>query len=392
MKKMDIPRGLYKYQPLKGVVLFLILPFWGGCTVLGTGSGSQNQENPGLLTLVTWNVQALFDGDETGIEYDTYLQAAGWSDEKYRARLNSLAQAIGRMADKTPDILGLEEIENIQVLEDLLEGPLANCGYKYLCFANNPGASLGIGLLSRFPLEETRVHSITAQGETTPRPLVEVRLHVQNQPLVLLVCHWKAKQGNKEPAATEFLRRASARVVMRRLQELRQEGPDIPVLIMGDLNENYDEWYRETGTAITALLPDDPKAAELVGLSTDAETCGISPEKALEDFLILSRNKPPKPTYFPATALTLYSPWGKELQEGSYYYQGNWETIDHFLLTEPLFDHKGWDFDTCMVINQEPFINAQGRPYAYNPRTGNGLSDHLPLLLILKIVPPQDEP
>ncbi|MHB9292434.1 hypothetical protein Holit_01531 [Hollandina sp. SP2] len=388
---MDTPRILYRYQPLKGVTLFLILPFWGGCTILGTGSGSQNQENSGLLTLVTWNVQALFDGNETGIEYDTYLQAAGWTDEKYRARLNSLAQAVDRMAGKVPDILGLEEIENIQVLEDLRGGPLAKSGYQYLCFANNPGASLGIGLLSRFPLEETRVHSITAQGETIPRPIVEVRLQVQNQPLVLLVCHWKAKQGNKEPVSTEFLRRASARVVMRRLQELRKEDPAIPVLIMGDLNENHDEWYRETGTAITALLPDDPHAAELTGLTIAAEADSTSPEQRPGDFLILSKNKPPKPAYFPATALVLYSPWENELQEGSYYYQGHWETIDHFLLNDPLFDHKGWDFDTCKVINQEPFINAQGRPYAYNPRTGNGLSDHLPLLLILKIVSTQDE-
>ncbi|MDR1987022.1 MAG: endonuclease/exonuclease/phosphatase family protein [Treponema sp.] len=376
---------------MKGAALFCILPFWGGCTVPGTGSGSQDQKSSGLLTLVTWNVQALFDGNETGIEYDTYLQAAGWTDEKYRARLNALAQAVGRMAGKGPDILGLEEIENIQVLEDLRGGPLAESGYKYLCFAHNPGASLGIGLLSRFPLEETRVHSITAQGETIPRPIVEVRLQVQNQPLVLLVCHWKAKQGNKEPAATEFLRRAAARVVLRRLQELRQEGPDIPVLIMGDLNENHDEWYRETGTAITALLPDDPNAAERTGLTIDAEAWGTSPEKRPGDFLILSKHKPPKPVYFPAAALALYSPWENELHEGSYYYQGRWETIDHFLLNDPLFDRKGWDFDTCTVINQEPFINAQGRPYAYNPRTGNGLSDHLPLLLILKIVPSQDE-
>ncbi|MDR0721273.1 MAG: endonuclease/exonuclease/phosphatase family protein [Treponema sp.] len=393
MNQMDASRGLYRYQFLKGVALFLILSFWGGCRVLGTGSGSQDQENPGLLTLVTWNVQALFDGDESGIEYDTYLQTAGWTDEKYRARLNSLAQAIDRMDGKAPDILGLEEIENIQVLEDLLGGPLANCGYTHLYFAHNPGASLGIGVLSRFPLEETRVHSITDQGETVPRPLVEVRFSVQNQPLVLFVCHWKAKQGNKKPVVdTEFLRRASARILLRRLQELRHESPDIPVIVMGDLNENHDEWYREAGTAITALLPDDPKAVELTGLTIDAEIYGASPEKASRDFLILSGNKPPKPAYFPAAALVLYSPWGRELQEGSYYYQGRWETIDHFLLTEPLFDRKGWDFDTCMVINQEPFITTQGRPYAYNPRTGNGLSDHLPLLLTLKLAPAQDEP
>jgi endonuclease/exonuclease/phosphatase family metal-dependent hydrolase len=283
----------------------------------------------------------------------------------------------------------MEEIENIHILEDLVDGPLASCGYQYLYFANNPGAPLGIGLLSHFPLAETRVHSITAQGQTAPRPIVEARLYVQNQPLVLLVCHWKAKQAGKETAATEFLRRAAARILVRRLQELREEDSTIPVIIMGDLNENHDEWYRETGTTITALLPDDPEAAMLTGSIRDAEAFSSFPGNGSGDFLIISRNKPPRPVYFPATGLGLYSPWGNELQDGSYYYKDNWETIDHFLLTEPLFDRIGWDFENCMVINQEPFVNAKGRPYTYNPRTGNGLSDHLPLLLTLKITPTQ---
>ncbi|MDR1029826.1 MAG: endonuclease/exonuclease/phosphatase family protein, partial [Treponema sp.] len=185
------------------MVLLVILPFFGGCTVIGTGSSASDKENTKTVTIVTWNVQALFDGDETGIEYDTYLKASGWTFEKYRARLNSLAQAMSRIASKTPDILGMEEIENIRILEDLVEGPLANCGYQYLCFGNNPGASLGIGLLSRFPLAETRVHSITDQGQTAPRPILEARLSVQNQPFVLLLCHWKAKQADKETTATE---------------------------------------------------------------------------------------------------------------------------------------------------------------------------------------------
>jgi endonuclease/exonuclease/phosphatase family metal-dependent hydrolase len=365
----------------------LLLSFWGGCTITETGSGSSDRETPGTLTIATWNVQALFDGDESGIEYDDYLQAAGWSAEKYQARLNSLSKAIGRMAEQAPDILGLEEIENVRVLEDMVSGPLADYGYQYLCFAANPGAALGIGLVSRFPLAETRVHSITAYGKTIPRPILEVQLQVQNQPLALLVCHWKAKQGETEKnAATESLRRASARIILRRLQELRQEHPAIPVLIMGDLNENHNEWYRGGETTLTALLPDDPKAAERTGLRIEAETFDGSERKIPEDFLILSGNKPPKSEYFPPPALALYSPWGNELHDGSYFYKGAWETIDHFLLTESLFDRVGWDFDTAVVIRQEPFINAQERPYAYNPRTGTGLSDHLPLMLTLRLL------
>jgi endonuclease/exonuclease/phosphatase family metal-dependent hydrolase len=332
-------------------------------------------------------MQALFDGQESGSEYDTYLQTAGWNDEKYRSRIQALGQGILGMAEKAPDLLGLEEIENIQVLEDLVKGPLAACGYRHLYFTHNPGASLGLGLISRFPLVETRLHSITDQGATIPRPVLEVRIIAQEQPLVLFVCHWKAKEGTKTQGGdTEFLRRASARVLSRRLYELRKEDPVLPVIIMGDLNENPDEWYRETGAVRTALLPDDPEAAARVGFPEDASWGSIVP-----DFLILSRQKPPQPVYFPAGAVGLYAPWGQELQGGSYYYQDRWESIDHFLLTESLFDHKGWEFDTCRVLNQAPFINAQGHPHTYNPRTGNGLSDHLPLVLHLRWTPPAVE-
>jgi hypothetical protein len=70
--------------------------------------------------------------------------------------------------------------------------------------------------------------------------------------------------------------------------------------------------------------------------------------------------------------------------DGSYFYQKSWETIDHFLLNEVFFDQKEWEFDACEVLNAAPFVNDKGFPNRYNPRTGSGLSDHLPLLLTLK--------
>ncbi|MDR3341459.1 MAG: endonuclease/exonuclease/phosphatase family protein [Treponema sp.] len=361
---------MHKTIPAALISLILCL---GGCEV--TESGSSKTDSPGTLTIATWNVQTLFDGAEAGTEYDDYRGSAGWTGEKYTARLNSFAQAISRMIETAPDILGLIEIENSPVLTDLVTGFLSKYGYHWTFFASNPNAALGIGMISRFPFTETKVHSITAQGETIPRPVLEVRLQPQDTPVVLFVCHWKSKVGGD--TLTESSRRASARVIQRRLWEIRQENPVIPVVIMGDLNENHDEFYRNDGSVISALLPDDQKAAELTGFIQAKQ----------QDFLILSRNKPPTPEYFASDATVLYSPWGNELQDGSYHYKGAWETIDHFLLTDALFDQTGWDFDSCRVINQEPFVDAHGNPAAYNPRTGNGLSDHLPLVLVLKHTP-----
>jgi endonuclease/exonuclease/phosphatase family metal-dependent hydrolase len=310
--------------------------------IAGTDSEAQTGEALTALTLGTWNLQALFDGQETGLEYDEYLNSAGWSAEKYQARLTALAQAIGKMADHTPDVLAFQEVENGEVLKDLVEGPLAQYGYRWTGVARTPGASLGIGVISRLPLGETKAHSITYHHETTPRPGREVWLLPGKEDLVLFICHWKSKLGGGDE--TEPLRRAAARVILRRLREIGAAEGDVPAIILGDLNENHDEFYRRAGSVVSALLPDDPKAAEFSGFFRDEEAPALG---STPDFLVISRQKPPQTRFFSPAAAVLYSPWGTELQKGSYNYQNEWETIDHTLLSRGLFDQRGWEFDSC---------------------------------------------
>ncbi|GHT68608.1 endonuclease [Spirochaetia bacterium] len=355
------------------LVLFtvVLLIFCGGCESTGGDGGASNS----TISIMSWNLQALFDGTEHGGEYDEYRDSTGWSGEKYSARLNNIAKGIEHLEQGAPDVLALVEVENAQVLEDLAR-TLAKYGYKWTFFANNPGMSLGVGVLSKFPLISTRSHSFSGKDEMTPRPVMEVWVQPKDAPLALFICHWKSKLGGDE--ATESLRRASARVILRRLREIGREQPGTPALVMGDLNENHDEFYRQGGNFLSALIPDDPQAAALTGFTSD--------EGAKQrDFLILSENKPPVSAHFGPEAMALYSPWYNELADGSYYYKKAWETIDHFLLNEALFDGTGWDFKDCSVVTVQPFTNSKGFPASYNPRTGMGLSDHLPLLLMLKM-------
>jgi endonuclease/exonuclease/phosphatase family metal-dependent hydrolase len=341
----------------------------------------RSSENARLFTALSWNVQALFDGAETGLEYDEYKSRTGWSEEKYEARLNSFSRAIQELfktgeidlAEEMPDLIGLMEVENPKVLEDLARR--IKGGYNWTGFAGAPGSALGIGVLSRLPLIKTKAHSINDNGEETPRPILEICIEKEGNSLVFFICHWKSKLGGDE--ATETLRRASARVVLRRLREIEEEEPDLPVIIMGDLNENHDEFFRREGKIISALLPDDPQAAELAAREGDAEA-------ALQnDFLILSGEKPPQSRNF-SSGIALYSPWENTLTGGSYFYKNDWETIDHLLLTGALFDGRGWEFSSAEAIANSPFTASSGHPASYNPRNGSGLSDHLPLLLMLK--------
>jgi len=369
------------------VCVLFFLALTAGCTGCEISGEGKTSEGNGSLAIMTWNIQALFDGVEHGTEYDDYSESADWNREKYRGRVNVIARAVDGM-ERKPDVIALQEVESETVIADLA-AELSARNYNWTHFATIPGSALGLGLLSRFPLSGARAHAVTVEGESAPRPMLEARVTVATGgSLALFNCHWKSKLGGDD--ATESIRRASARIIVRRLRELAEAEPDLPVIVMGDLNENYDEFYRRSGAAISALLPDDPRAAEFTGLYglADGSYTAATIAGLQKDFIVICKNKPPVTRYFPAGVAALYSPWAAELQDGSYYYKNNWETIDHFLLSPQLFDGIGWDFEGCAVVNYPPFVSAKGFPVAYNPRTGSGLSDHLPLLLFLKM---QDE-
>jgi endonuclease/exonuclease/phosphatase family metal-dependent hydrolase len=330
------------------------------------------------IVLLTWNVHNLFDGKDNGFEYDEFKEAAGWSTEKYLGRINSISAAIDTI-EPQPDIILLQEIESLMVLEDLAYS--LSGGYTWSHFANNYGAALGIGILSRFPFSDSKVHSITIDSDTTPRPVLETRIQTDDGAFVIFSCHWKSKVGGD--AATESVRKASARVILRRIRELWENEPELGIIVAGDLNENHDEFYRRGADTICALLPDDPYCVQLTGL-LDADIEEIAGLQ--KDFIVLSKNTPPEPVHFPQGTIVLFSPWMRELEKGTYFYRNNWEAIDHFLLSGQFFNKTVWDYQKTMVVNSHSFTNNNGVPVPYNPRTGNGLSDHLPLLLILRPV------
>jgi endonuclease/exonuclease/phosphatase family metal-dependent hydrolase len=341
------------------------------------------------VTILSWNVQALFDGKETGNEYDEYREGAGWTGEKYSGRLRALSAAIDGVAEK-PDIIVVIEAETAEILEELVRGPpLGGQGYSQIRFANNHEGSLGAGIISRLPVLKTSVHSLYDNGVITPRPVLEAWIapafRESGVPMVLFVCHWKSKLGGA--VETEAVRMASVRVIQRRIREIRKDDPAVPVVIAGDLNENHDEFYRRGAKAVTALMPDDSSAAAAGGGEGDGE----KEDGARNDFLVISGNKPPRPVHFPKTMEGFFSPWETELEDGSYYYENNWETIDHVLLSKEFFDAAGWEYESCRIVNEEPFTGRHGYPSPYNPRNGTGLSDHLPLLLKLRIVPSENK-
>jgi endonuclease/exonuclease/phosphatase family metal-dependent hydrolase len=362
-------------QYVKSAAYIFMLVLFAGCSLAQTESELSRKDH---LTIASWNVQALFDGADNGHEYDEYRTGTGWNSEKYQARLNIITGAIkGSDGNEgfNPDILTLIEVENPDVLRDLAEMP--GMDYRWTFFAGAPDGAIGLGVLSRFPLTKTAAHSVYYSGGSIPRPVAEVWVETGTGPVVLMICHWKSKLGGEKE--TEAARRAEAGIIARRLEEISAEQPETPVIILGDLNENHNEFDRIGGGYLCALLPDSDRAAEM------AKTLSAPIRPGFQDYLVVSTEKPPRSEFFEdAEPALLFSPWKEGDLQGSYFYQDTWETIDHFLLNSAFFDKEGWEYESFRILDDSPFTNAQGIPYSYNPRTGSGVSDHLPIVLRLR--------
>ena len=130
------------------------------------------------ILLMSWNVLSLFDPIDDGDEYAEYSVERGtWNEARYRARLDALAGAVlkakpaGRQGPSGPDILCLVEIEKKSILDDLAKGPLSKCGYRFRAFAKAEGSAIGLGLLSRLPIESARAWGLDL-GKGRERPIL----------------------------------------------------------------------------------------------------------------------------------------------------------------------------------------------------------------------------
>lgn len=291
------------------------------------------------IVLMSWNVQNLFDGSDNGDEYSEYSVADGlWSEKLYHRRLKALSKIIHL---NKPDIVAFQEIEGEGVLLDFKEKYLKE--YKYIA-ATCTDSAIELGFISKLPIK--KVGYIDPNNSSYDlRPLLEVTFIVGGRDLIVINNHWKSKRGG----FTENFRLESARALKKRLKLLA----DKEVVVLGDLNENYNEYQRVHKSYGTALLFEDYGE-------------GIT----IRNSRIYKSD-------------SLYSPWPDSVFPGSYFYRGEWETIDHVLLNKELMDKEGFLFKSFYVDSREELVNDDRRINSWDKEHGLGYSDHLPLVVKL---------
>jgi endonuclease/exonuclease/phosphatase family metal-dependent hydrolase len=315
-----------------------------------------------LVTVLSYNVQNLFDAHDDGTEYRDYDPGAGtWNSRLAAAKIRAVADAIEESVPGGPDVIGLQEVENPAVLSELAEVYLSGCGYHWRVCEPAPDAAVNTAVLSRLPVVQARTHLVHTTGSEGLRNILEVRVTTTAGDLVVLNNHWKSKREGEEE--TEPLRLASAAVVARRLRELAQDGPAAQVLVLGDLNESVHRWAAPSS-------------------SQPALVCEHSEVARTERSLFVTTNEARAGVFGPR--VVLYSPWPVGGEPGSYWYRGEWERIDHVLLSAGLVDDAGLTLQAFSVVREEFLLTEDGLPRRWNSSAASGYSDHLPLLVTLE--------
>ncbi len=319
------------------------------------------------ITFMSYNIQNIFDDSDNGTEYPEFDPSVGeWGTSQYHTRLFNLSEVIRRSVSGGPDVIALQEIENSRVAEDLVEGYLKGMGYNYLIVTDIEDSAIQLGFISRLEIEGIRVHQILLNGKTRGRPILEVSIVTDSGKLHVFNNHWKSKLGGAKE--TELSRIAAGTALKRRILELSASDSSTEIIVLGDLNESWDEYRLNNGDYITALMPlEDTIPLDNTG---PILITGIKDEFDL---------------FIDQESIILYSPWCTDSDEpGTYVYNDKWKTIDHVLLSPGMFNGTGFDYENFSVLKNDFLLNTRGYPLSWRTETGYGYSDHLPLILEIK--------
>jgi endonuclease/exonuclease/phosphatase family metal-dependent hydrolase len=324
----------------------------------------------GQIVVLTYNVENLFDDRSDDREYSEY-RGENWNTELYHRKLSALARAIKAASPGGPDVLCLQEIESRVALSELRDRYLKNMGYRYLVFVPQKSMATTVACLSRLPVLHTRVHAVGSFDGRPLRHILEVQLSYEGSTLYLFNNHWKSKTGGVDHTAPA--RRLAAKVLVERVREILVSVPSADLLVLGDFNENLDEYDQIGRRYRTAILADEVPGTEF-------ETDGWERQTL---FVTSSQSN----TGLQEDRLVLYDLWYElpPTQRGSSVYQGRWQTPDRLFLSPGLFDEAGFAYrrNSFRVVKEEFLLDPNsGFPLRWRAGAGHaGTSDHLPLTL-----------
>lgn len=322
-------------------------------------ASSAPTKNVQLSCVAFYNLENLFDTIDGPNNDAEYLPngANKWGSMKYNAKLKNMSYAISQIGlDNSPvgaAILGVSEIENRGVLEDLVKQPdIANRTYQIVHYDSPDRRGVDVGLLYNprlFTVTNSKSYRLRTDDTTfLTRDQLMVSGYLQGEKIHVIVNHWPSRSGGEMRSRPK--RNAAAGLTRSIVDSLFKVDAKAKVIVMGDLNDD----------------PMNESCATILGAKKDASE--VQPKE-------------------------LYNVFWKTLDKGigSLSYNDQWNLFDQIILSHELVngDKSKLSFWKGEVFYRNFLIQQEGRYKGTPLRTHsggvwlNGYSDHLPTLVYL---------
>jgi len=331
--------------------LFLFLIF--------TCPSSLSQE---IQAVVFYNVENLFDSKDNPNTYDEDFTPNGryhWTIEMVSQKINQIAKTLAevgkRETQQAPLLIGLAEIENRAVVEQLIKHPkLRPFNYGIVHFESPDFRGIDVCLLYRkdhFILEHAKVYALPlvdpkTQHKRTTRDQLVVSGYWKKYVLSILVNHWPSRRGGQK--RSEASRMAAAALQLKIIDSLQRLDPKRYLISMGDFNDN----------------------------PTNRSVKKLTTENSYRPFF--------KPLYNPMTSLF-------KKGVGTLAHRDRWHLFDQILFDQELRSGEELLLLKTAVFNPSYLRNPRGKfkgyPYRHEIQGVllKGYSDHFPVYVLLGI-------
>lgn len=185
---------------------------------------------------------------QSGSEEFTPKSGKNYNTKIYKAKLANEAKVIaelGAQYTKTaPAVVGLIEVENRQVIEDLVKQPaLAKYDYGIVHYNSYDYRGIDVALIyqkRRFTVtnslkKELKVYGDDGKREYT-RDILVVTGFLDNEKVAFFMNHWPSRRGGEAVSLPK--RNAAAALLKQQMDSIRTADPSTKLFAMGDFNDD----------------------------------------------------------------------------------------------------------------------------------------------------------
>ncbi|MCG8697037.1 MAG: endonuclease [Bacteroidales bacterium] len=320
---------------------------------------NQPDRKRGDIRVMFYNVENLFDTvDNTGVMDEEYTPGSNkrWNSYKYYKKLQAIFKVIAFAGETSPpEVIGLVEIENKKVLEDLISiTPLERYNYGIIHYNSPDRRGIDVALLYRKDVMQY-VYSKAlpvideSNSEFYTRDILYAALANKKDTFNFYVNHWPSRRGGME--RSESKRMLASSVLRNHVDSILSSNANAHIIIGGDFNDEPFNNSIKKGLGAESLANDELESYKLYNLTENLQN---------------------------------------DCKCGTYRYKGKWNMLDQLIVSGNLLDDNGVaTCTTCVTIARNLFIQVEDSRYGgyqpyrtyLGPRYQGGFSDHFPVIV-----------